>query len=102
MTRIDGFDWDAGNRAKCGKHGVTLDEIEAVFRYPHHLFPDPGHSAVETRMLAIGKGAGSRPIFVAFTLRHHGLARLIRPISARFMHAREIEHYEQAIARADQ
>ncbi len=102
MTQIDGFDWDAGNRAKCGKHGVTLAEIEAVFRHPHHLFPDPNHSAAETRLLAIGKGNGNRPIFVAFTLRFRSTMRLIRPISARFMHAREIEHYEQSIARADQ
>jgi hypothetical protein len=28
-----GFDWDAGNHAKCQKHGVTIPDIETlVFR----------------------------------------------------------------------
>jgi hypothetical protein len=27
---IDGFDWDAANREKCSKHGVTIAEIEAL------------------------------------------------------------------------
>ena len=26
----DGFDWDAGNRDKCQKHGVARAEIEAL------------------------------------------------------------------------
>jgi uncharacterized DUF497 family protein len=25
---FDGFDWDAGNREKCRKHGVSTAEIE--------------------------------------------------------------------------
>lgn len=28
----DGFDWDAGNRDKCQKHGVSIAEIEAFLR----------------------------------------------------------------------
>lgn len=28
---IDGFDWDAGNRDKCQKHGVSIPEIERLF-----------------------------------------------------------------------
>lgn len=102
MTQVDGFDWDAGNLHKCRKHGLTLEQIEAVFRHPHHLFPDPAHSGKETRLLAIGRGGGDRVVFVAFTLRDAGGGRLIRPISARFMHAKEVAHYEQAIARAGQ
>ena len=27
---IDGFDWDAGNRGKCQKHGVPIPEIELL------------------------------------------------------------------------
>ena len=50
------------------------------------------------RFLAIGDGGGSRPTLVAFTLRERDGARLIRPISARHMHRKEIEHYAQAIA----
>lgn len=101
-TAVAGFDWDDGNRAKCQKHGVTLAKIEAVFRYPHRLAPDLAHSTTETRFLAIGSGAGSRPVFVAFTLRRADCETLIRAISARYMHRHEIEFYEQAFAPPDQ
>ena len=102
MTAVAGFDWDEGNRAKCAKHGVTLAEIEAVFRCPHHMFPDDAHSGAEVRFLAIGRGDGPRPIFVAFTVREIGEETFIRPISARYMHRKEIDHYEQATASPDQ
>jgi uncharacterized protein len=102
MQVVGGFDWDVGNRDKCLKHGVSIDEIEAVFRNRHHVFPDPAHSAAETRLLAIGTGGSGRYVFVAFTLRQRGHDRLIRTISARYMHAKEITHYEQAIARTGQ
>ena len=29
-----GFNWDAGNRKKCQKHGVSIAEIESVFSRP--------------------------------------------------------------------
>jgi uncharacterized DUF497 family protein len=51
---VAGFNWDEGNREKCRKHGVTIEEIE----------------------------------------REIQKKRFIRPISARFMHAKEIKHYE--------
>jgi uncharacterized protein len=97
-TSFSGFDWDEGNTAKCTKHGLTIAEIEAVFLHPHHLAPDLAHSAVETRFLAIGKGAGDRPMLIAFTMRGTQWAPLVRPISARYMHQKEVRHYEQAIA----
>ena len=31
LERIAGFEWDAGNRAKCTRHGVSIAEIESVF-----------------------------------------------------------------------
>lgn len=99
---VSGFDWDVGNRDKCQKHGVTLGEIEAVFSHPHYLAPDLGHSDQETRYLAIGRGGALRPVFVAFTLREKDGATYIRPVSARYMHRKEIEHHEQAIASSDQ
>jgi uncharacterized protein len=98
---IAGFEWDEGNRAKCQKHGVSLLEIESVFHHPHRLAPDLAHSGTETRSLAIGNGGGPRPIFVAFTLRRSDESLLIRPISARFMHHKEVEHYEQAATQID-
>ena len=98
---VAGFDWDDSNRAKCRKHGVSIAEIEAVFGHPHRIAPDLAHSIAETRFLAIGSGGGKRTIFVAFTLRERGDERLIRPISARYMHRKELENYEQATAQPD-
>ncbi len=98
MRKVAGFDWDDGNREKCRKHGVSPAEIEAVFRGGPHVAPDIAHSVAETRFLAIGRGGGARFVFVAFTLRNIGGETLIRPISARYMHQKEVEHYERAIA----
>jgi len=91
---VVGFDWDDGNRKKCQKHGVTLEEIEAALRGSVSVFPDPAHSAVETRYLGIGITAAGRHLLIAFTRRAIGGQLFIRPISARFMHAKEIQHYE--------
>ena len=101
-STVAGFDWNEGNRAKCQKHGVSLAEIEAVFAGEHRIAPDPMHSAEEVRLLAIGKGSGPREVFVAFTLREGEAGLLIRPISARYMHRKEIEAYENAITQTDQ
>jgi uncharacterized protein len=101
-TTVAGFDWDDGNRAKCTKHGVSIAEIEALFRLPNRIAPDIAHSIVESRFLAIGRGGGMRPVFVAFTLREAGGETFIRPISARYMHRKELAHYEQAAAYPDQ
>jgi len=91
-----GFDWDAGNRAKCAKHGVSVAEIEAVFRGGTlAVRPDLAHSAAEERFQAIGRTAAGRAVFVVFTLRERGGQRLVRPISARFMHAKEIKGLEE-------
>lgn len=92
---LAGFDWDAGNRAKCTKHGVSIAEIEALFAAPLLVIPDTAHSETEARIRAIGKTAAGRMIFLVFTIRRKSGRRLIRPISARYMHAREIAHYEK-------
>jgi uncharacterized DUF497 family protein len=66
---LAGFDWDEGNRKKCQKHGVTLDEIEAALRGSLRVVPDPAHSAAETRYLGIGTTAAGRHALIAFTYR---------------------------------
>jgi len=91
---IAGFDWDEGNRAKCRKHGVSIEEIEAVLRGEPHVAPDLRHSAAEDRFIAVGRNAQGRALFVAFTFRTRQGERLIRPISARYMHKKEVEAYE--------
>ena len=93
--RIHGFDWDNGNWPKCAKHGVTKNEIESLFDDRPNLYPDTKHSQDETRHLAIGRTRTGRWLLVAFTLRRRKRQRLIRPISARYMNKKEIEHYEQ-------
>lgn len=92
--RIDGFDWDAGNRDKCASHGVSLDEIEDLFSRPHLIAPDVKHSLNEERFVAIGHNRDGRPLFVVFTTREDEGALLVRPISARYMHAKEFSRYE--------
>ena len=88
------FDWDLGNRSKCGKHGVSVAVIEGLFAGPARIVPDPAHSILEDRLNAIGITADGRHVFVAFTRRSRNGTILIRPISARYMHAKEIAIYE--------
>src|SRR3974377_170663 len=93
--RVSGFDWDDGNREKCQKHGVSITEIEALFAHSPRIAPSPKHSADEDRLIAVGRISTGRPIFVAFILRTKNQGRLIRPVTARYMHAKEIAAYEK-------
>jgi uncharacterized DUF497 family protein len=94
-----GFQWDRGNLLKCQKHGVPFSAIEAMFNWPVAVFPDPAHSRHEERLKAIGKSDDGRSIFIVFTLRTLQGQTFIRPISARYMHRKEIEYYEKEVAR---
>jgi hypothetical protein len=101
VIRVAGFDWDEANRTKCEGHGVAVATIEALFRQPLAIVPDPAHSRIETRFKAIGQSASGRYVLMVFTLRERANALLIRPISARYMHQKEIRHYEEEIAKAE-
>jgi hypothetical protein len=46
-------------------------------------------------MIAIGEGRAGRRIFLVFTFRERGGRTYVRPISARYMHAKEVERYEK-------
>src|SRR5665811_1869930 len=50
---------------------------------------------MEQRLRTIGKTAAGRAIFVVFTLRNRGGHIFIRPISARYMHGKEVKSYEK-------
>lgn len=100
-VRVGGFDWDEANRLKCQKHGVSLTDIESLFRSPLTVFPDPAHSSRETRFKAIGRTETGRFVLMVFTLRARAAGMLIRPISARYMHAKEIRYYEEEAAKAE-
>jgi uncharacterized DUF497 family protein len=92
---VAGFEWDAGNREKCRKHGVSIAEIENLFADGVIVLPDAVHSGYEVRFRAVGKTRFGRHVFVVFTLRRSNGKRLVRPISARYMHRKEVEEYEE-------
>ena len=91
LSRLAGFDWDAGNRDKNWvKHKVTLSECEqAFFNQPLLLLEAPAHSAKEARTLLLGRTDAERLLAVIFTVR----GAKIRVISARDMHKKERELY---------
>jgi uncharacterized DUF497 family protein len=87
--------WDAGSLGTCRKHGVSIAAIEDLFAGPVAILPDSQHSVREKRLKAIGLTSEG---FLVFTMRRRGGRRLVRPIGARYMHAKEIRAYEKAIA----
>jgi uncharacterized DUF497 family protein len=90
--KITGFDWDSGNWPKCGKHGVSREEIEQVLMGTPAIMADPHPN--EPRMRAIGKTNSGRYVFLVFMLRDGGGKTKLRPISARYMHQKEVDYYE--------
>jgi uncharacterized DUF497 family protein len=95
VQKAAGFEWDRGNRKKCQEHGVSIAEIKDLFTRRVMILLDPAHSQSETRLRAIGKTTEGRSVFLVFTIRKKGRKRLIRPISARYMHAKESKSYEE-------
>jgi uncharacterized protein len=93
--QANGFDWDSANSRKCEKHGLSVSVIENLFTRPLAILPDAVHSQSERRFRAIGRTENGRGVFIVFTVRHQGDEVLIRPISARYMHKKEIEVYEK-------
>lgn len=91
---ISGLDWDDGNSIKCQKHGVSLREIETLLTSLPRVAPALNHSSTEDRYVAVGRNDKGRPLFVVFTLRRKNGKLLLRPISARYMHAKEMKAYE--------
>jgi hypothetical protein len=73
-----------------------IADIEAVLMHRPRVAPDLKHSSDEDRLIAVGKSNLGRPLFVAFTIRTKAGRRLIRPVTARFMHAREAAAYEKS------
>lgn len=97
---FSGFAWDKANFSKCQKHGVSSAEVEHILAHTATIVvPDLKNSRSEPRYIAIGRTAADRYAFVVFTPRQTGTRILLRPISARYMHKKEIKKYEQEIAR---
>ena len=96
LMRFRGFDWNGGNLPKCLARGVSLPEIEALFRGDVYVVRDSVVGG-ERRTLAFGKGAG-RWVFCVFTRR----GARIRPVSVRFMHEKEVKRYVKEISRLEE
>lgn len=101
MMQVDGFDWDHANRQKCCKHGVSISEIEILFGGDVRIAPSLKPGLAEERYLAVGRTMSGRALFVVFTLRSKLGRQLIRPVSARYMHRKEIEEYEKESSKAE-
>ena len=93
--KVAGFEWDSGNWPKCGKHGVSQEEIEQVLLGEPAVMADPNPD--EPRLRAIGKTAAGRYVFLVFMYREIDSQTKLRPISARYMHQKEVDHYESQI-----
>lgn len=91
---IGGFDWDGSNIKKCQKHKVSVQEIEFLFKENLVIYPDIKHSDTEIRYFAIGANKKQQYIFLVFTYRVKNKKNYIRPISARYMHKKEIDNYK--------
>ena len=93
---FEGFDWDEGNAEKCRAHGVSVEEIESVLIIKALVIVrDVKHSELERRYVAIGRTGKGRDLFVGFTFRIVTGRKFLRPITARYMHRKEVERYEQ-------
>ena len=86
------FEWDKANKDKSRiKHGISTEEAESTFDDIIQLLKDTKHSEKETRFILIGTSNKKRKLFISFTRR----GDKIRIISARRMHKKEIDTYEE-------
>jgi uncharacterized DUF497 family protein len=70
--------------------------LSELFGKGPRIAPDPKHSQREDRFIAVGRSGKGRLMFVAFTVREKEGERLVRQVSARYMHKKESERYEEA------
>lgn len=92
--KISEIEWDDGNRLKCQKHGVSLAEVEHILLCDRtRILDDVSHSSAEKHYIAVGCTAQNRWVFVAYTFRSTMGIISIRPISARYMHDKEVQNY---------
>ena len=90
------FDWDKGNLSKNkDKHGITTEEVEAVFRsglaLPLGIQISP--EASEQRLGLVGPTMNGKMLQIAFAFREGK----VRVISARIAHKKERLMYEEIL-----
>lgn len=88
------FEWD-NNKAEIniGKHGVSFEEAQTVFRDPlAFIFDDEAHSVEERREIIIGHSENNRLLIVCFTEETEGVVRIF---SSRPAIRKERKDYEE-------
>jgi uncharacterized DUF497 family protein len=91
--KVAGIEWDGGNWPKSGKHGVAREDIEYALRHMTFRIPDP--NPAEARYRTASRAPDGRPVFIVYTHRQRDGDVWLRPISARYMHGKEVKHYER-------
>ncbi len=94
LDKIEGFEWDEGNKEKnFRKHGITNKECEEVLdNEPILISLDKAHSSdEEMRYQVLGKTDPGKKLFLSFTIRNNK----IRIISARDMSKTERRIYNE-------
>ena len=70
MAKVEGFDWDEGNREKVEARGFSPADVELAFLNGRGTyFPDLEHSGTEQRFWLIGITDDARHLTVPFTVR---------------------------------
>ena len=95
------FEWDRGNSTKnADKHGVTTEDVEAVFRsglaLPLGIQVSP--PANEQRLGLIGPTISGKLLQVAFVLR----VGRVRVVSARPAKLKERKRYEEILRKVSE
>lgn len=86
------FQWDEGNKTKIYKRNITINDCEQAFNSDKIFIQrDHLHSETEDRYVLINQPKYYRHLFIVFTIRNN----LVRIISARYMHRKEIKSYEE-------
>jgi uncharacterized DUF497 family protein len=91
----DGFQWDEGNKNKIPQHGLTVEDVESAFYHIVSFSLDDRYDYGEDRFIAVCRLSTLRYVFISFTFRYVLQKKLVRPISARYMHMEEIKKYEK-------
>ena len=101
-VRIVGFEWDRGNRSNVGSTAFPLRRSR-LFCFRRRVRSRSPMSGIRAANRGLSPSAGprlGRGVFTVFTLRRHGEETFIRPVSARYMHRKEVEYYEKEISRS--
>jgi uncharacterized protein len=80
---------------------LSIAEIEFVLAHSEtYIVPARSSPEYERRLIAIGRSPSGRYAFVVFTPRQRNGQTVLRPISARYMHKKEIARYEKEVSGA--